>query len=132
MRRISGSIRFRRRTTGCRPASRRRLWWLSAGVAKPHPGARCYAGTISGTLTPALSQKEREVQNRAPTNRTWAMGFAASIEGEHRTDGFTGLHRAEGFVNIIKPSALGNHLIELEPALAVEVQVARHVDPKAI
>ena len=51
----------------------------------------------------------------------------ASIEDEHRAGDFAGFHGAEGFVDVPETDALGDHVVEFEPALAVEVEIERDV-----
>ncbi len=47
----------------------------------------------------------------------------ASIERQHGPRDFAGFHRAEGFVDVAETAALGDHRIEVEPALAIEIEV---------
>ncbi len=46
-----------------------------------------------------------------------------SIERQHRARDLAGFHRAEGFVDVAEMAALGDHRIEVEPALAIEIEV---------
>src|SRR5688572_28628656 len=51
-----------------------------------------------------------------------------SIEHEDGAGHLAGLHRPERLVDVLEPAAARDHLVELEPPLAVELDVARHVD----
>src|SRR5271169_6111027 len=55
-----------------------------------------------------------------------------SVEGQHGAGDFTGLHRAEGFVDVAEPAAPGHHRIEVEPALAVEIEIKRDVGAEPV
>src|SRR5216684_1410441 len=55
-----------------------------------------------------------------------------SIEGQHRPRYFAGFHCAEGFVDVAETAAFGHHVVEVEAALAVEIEVERDVDPEAV
>src|SRR6266478_4288079 len=55
-----------------------------------------------------------------------------SVEGQHGPCDFAGLHRAEGFVDVAETAALGHHVVEVEAALAVEIEVERDVEAKAV
>src|SRR6267142_2404151 len=55
-----------------------------------------------------------------------------SIEHEHGPRDLAGLHRAERFVDVVEPSAARDHLVEQEPALAIELQVARNVGAESV
>src|ERR1700736_6687750 len=56
----------------------------------------------------------------------------ASIEGQDGAGDLAGLHRAEGFVDVAEPAALGDHVVEVEPALAVEFEIGRDVVAEAV
>src|SRR3990170_860170 len=55
-----------------------------------------------------------------------------SIEHQDRARHLTGLHGAERLVHVLQPAALGDHLIEVQAALEVELDVAGHVDAEAV
>src|SRR6185503_6984673 len=57
---------------------------------------------------------------------------SALLEHEHGAGHLAGLHGAEGLVDVLQLAAPGDHLVELQPALAVELDVARHVDLEAV
>src|SRR5262252_2162376 len=55
-----------------------------------------------------------------------------SVEGQDGTRDLARLHRAEGLVEVVEAAATGDHLVEQEAALAIEVQIARNVDAEAV
>src|SRR6516165_12106539 len=54
------------------------------------------------------------------------------IEGQHGAGDLAGLHRAEGFVDVAEPAAFGDHRVEVEPALAEEIEIDRDVGAEAV
>src|SRR5215469_10616038 len=54
------------------------------------------------------------------------------IEREYRPRDLAGFHCAEGFVDIAEAAALGDHRVEVEPALAVEIEIGRDVVAEAV
>src|SRR5205085_6386231 len=63
---------------------------------------------------------------------TAARMAGGSVEHQHRAGDLAGLHRAEGLVHVLELAAAADHLVELQPALAVELDVAGHVDLEAV
>src|SRR5439155_6629207 len=61
-----------------------------------------------------------------------ASPTARSVEHQHRARDLARLHRAERLVDVLEPAAATHHLVQLQPSLPVEVDVARHVDLEAI
>src|SRR6185369_8243198 len=57
-----------------------------------------------------------------------AASLRALIEHQDGARDLAGLHRAERFVDVLEPAAARDHLVELEPSLPVELDVAGHVD----
>src|SRR5436309_6953831 len=55
-----------------------------------------------------------------------------SVEAQHRTRHFAGLHRAERLVHVFETAFLRDHLVELQPALQIKVEIARHVHAEAV
>src|ERR1700736_4129656 len=56
----------------------------------------------------------------------------ASIEHYNRARDFAALHRAERLVDVFEFRALADHLVEVESALQVKIDVSRHIDAEAI
>jgi hypothetical protein len=54
------------------------------------------------------------------------------IERKHGAGDLAGFHRAKGFVDVAEPAALGDHAIEVEPALAVEFEIGRDVGAELV
>src|SRR6266478_6460083 len=55
-----------------------------------------------------------------------------SIERQNRPGDLARLHGPERLVDVVEPPATRDHLVEQEPALAIELQVARNVGPETI
>src|SRR5712692_11611099 len=58
--------------------------------------------------------------------------FARLLEHQDGAGDFTRLHRAERLVDIFQLAAARDHAVEIEPALLVELDDARHIDAEAI
>src|SRR5438552_7704716 len=82
------------------------------------PGPGCGTGTSA-----TISLRSR---------MTAARMAGGSVEHQHRAGDLAGLHRAEGLVDVLELAAAADHLVELQPALAIELDVARHVDLEAV
>src|SRR5262245_60635939 len=54
------------------------------------------------------------------------------VEHQDRAGYLAGLHRAERLVHVFEATAPRDHLVELEAALLVVLDVARHVDLEAV
>src|SRR5690348_9960518 len=54
------------------------------------------------------------------------------VEHQHRARDLARLHRAEGVVDLLELAPATHHLVELQPALPIELDVARHVDLEAV
>src|SRR5437763_14753553 len=63
---------------------------------------------------------------------TAARMSGGSVEHQDRARDLACLHRAEGLVHVLELAAAADHLVQLQPALAVELDVARHVDLEAV
>src|SRR5262245_24992463 len=57
---------------------------------------------------------------------------APSVEGQHRTCDLARLHRAECLVDVLEPPAPGHHLVEQQPALAIEIEIERDVNAEPV
>src|SRR5215831_17226509 len=55
-----------------------------------------------------------------------------SIEGQHHARYLAGLHGAEGLVDVLQAAAAGDHLVEHEAPLAVELEVAGDVGTEGV
>src|SRR6186713_2592950 len=55
-----------------------------------------------------------------------------SVEHQHRAGDLTRLHGPEGLVDLLELAAAGDHLVELQTPLPVQLDVAGHVDLEAI
>src|SRR5579859_5273115 len=58
--------------------------------------------------------------------------FMPSIEHENLASHFASFHRAERLVQIVQAHTPSDHLVELQPALHVEVDVLGHIDLEVI
>src|SRR5262245_2469897 len=58
--------------------------------------------------------------------------ISASVERQHGPRDLAGLHRAKRLVDVVQPSALRDHLVEQEPSLPVELEVAGNVRAEAV
>src|SRR5271166_6785009 len=56
----------------------------------------------------------------------------ALVESQDGACDFAGFHRAEGFVDVAKMAALGHHVVEVEAALAVKIEIERDVVAEAV
>ena len=45
-----------------------------------------------------------------------------SVEGQDGARNLTRLHRAEGLIEVVQTAAAGDHLVEQQAALAIEVE----------
>src|SRR5262245_25624711 len=78
------------------------------------------------------------VQSGPPTPPTLRApaepGRSASVLIEHqdRSGDLAGFHRAKRLVDVLQAAATRDHLVELQAALAVELDVAGHVDLEAV
>src|SRR5438874_3934169 len=66
---------------------------------------------------------------RTSTKEVLVVG---SVEHQDRAGDLASLHRAEGVVDVLELAAAGDHLVELQSALAVELDVAGHVHLEAV
>src|SRR5215207_6697485 len=91
--------------------------------------------------TPAQSIRKRsngcrggsEGRARADINaRPQSPERTALVEQQDRASDLAGLHRAKRLVDILQAAAPRDHLVELEAALAVVVDVSRHVHLEAV
>src|SRR5579863_9066770 len=57
---------------------------------------------------------------------------ASLIKRQHGPCDLARFHRAEGFVDVAEVAALGHHAVEVEAALAVEIEVERDVDAEPV
>src|SRR5580765_1374122 len=55
-----------------------------------------------------------------------------SVEHQDRARDLARLHRAEGVVDVVEAPAAGDHLVEQQPALAIEVEIPRNVGAEAV
>src|SRR5216683_2005085 len=55
-----------------------------------------------------------------------------SVEGQDGAGDLARLHRAERLVDVVEAAAAGDHLVEQQPALAIEVEVPGNVDAEAV
>ncbi len=62
-----------------------------------------------------------------PAHQCPAVDRPLSIESQHGAGDFAGFHGAEGFVDVAETAALGDHRVEVEPALAEEIEIERDV-----
>jgi hypothetical protein len=56
----------------------------------------------------------------------------SSVEHQHTARDLSGFHRAERFVYILEFHTLADHVVEVEMALQVKFDVARHIDAEAV
>src|SRR5437879_6807913 len=123
----------RRRSMGLPPARREVSTNFSACLSAcrsepqiPHASVRTSTspGPGVGTGTSAtISLRSR---------MTAARMAGGSVEHQDRARDLACLHRAEGLVHVLELAAAADHLVQLQPALAVELDVARHVDLEAV
>ena len=72
--------------------------------------------------------------NDGPCNETCSFSSfrSQSVEGQHGAGDFAGFHRPERLVDVAEPAAFRNHRVEVEPALAEEVEIERDVGAEAV
>src|SRR5580700_8783047 len=58
--------------------------------------------------------------------------FSESVEHQDRARDLASFHRAEGVVDVFEFAALADHVVEVEAALQIEIDVLRHVDAEAV
>src|SRR5262245_44307568 len=94
-----------------------------------------YQGTMIDRHIRAMTSV-RKVATRPPmiplTRKSRTNFSTRSVEGQHGPRDLTGLHRAERHVDVAQPPALADHLVELQPALAVEIEIARDVGAELV
>src|SRR5262245_43161602 len=61
-----------------------------------------------------------------------AVAAVELVEHQHGASELARLHRAERLVHVLELAATADHLVELQPSLAVELDVARHVHLEAV
>ena len=54
------------------------------------------------------------------------------FEHQHCACDFAGFHRAECFVDVLELAATRDHVVEVEAALLIELDDARHVDAETV
>src|SRR5690348_6086629 len=67
----------------------------------------------------------------AHTPRAAALA-APLVEGQDRPRNLARLHRAERLVDVLETSAPAHHVVQVQPPLAVEVEISRHIDMETI
>src|SRR6185437_12348578 len=60
------------------------------------------------------------------------ISLALSVEHQNRAGDLAGLHRAEGLVYVGQLSAPRDHIVQVEAALLVEIDIPQHVDAEAV
>src|SRR5258708_39975523 len=55
-----------------------------------------------------------------------------SVEHQHTASDFAGFHRTKRLVHVFELQPLADHVVEIQPALQVEIDIAWHIDPEPI
>src|SRR5689334_23906588 len=63
---------------------------------------------------------------------TLARSVARSLEHQHGAGDLARLHRAKRLVEVVEVPAAADHLVEEQPALAIELEVPGDVDAEAV
>src|SRR6185295_8992389 len=119
--------------TRARPRSKWSMDGHVHALARDPAGGNC-SGMICACMSTIIDSSVPSPRVTGGGHSGWsgARSPRSSIKSQNRTRDLAGLHRAERLVDVVEPPAARDHLVEHEPALAVELQVARNVGPEAI
>src|SRR5579863_5889266 len=67
---------------------------------------------------------------RGAWRNDWVRG--QSIEHQHRARDLARLHRTEGLVDVLEPPVAAHHVVEVEAALPIEIEILGHVEAETI
>src|SRR5207302_4746156 len=100
-------------------------WWKCQPTSRSVPTlGNSPTGRISMCGTPTRVSNTRRNAGRFDQG---SVLLEVPFEGEDGARDFTSFHGAEGFVDVRKRPAAGDHLVQLQPTLAVEFEVIRDV-----
>src|SRR6476620_3020001 len=103
--------------------------------------AGCWIGCVgwfgsqvwSPQLVPSHQRRRAGCHGSGYQPGSFAMSPSLSaVEDDHAAGDAARLHGFEAFVDLVEADALRHELVELEPALEVESDVAGHVDPEPV
>src|ERR1700738_2861947 len=117
-------------------------WWQSvasagafrfgAAVPPDHLTAWAAAGPARPASSPAATAPDTVFSSSRRFRRAGSMRLSDLREHEDGARDLAGLHGAKRLVDVLELPAPGDHLVQLEPALPVQLDVVRHVDLEAV